>query len=132
MSGETNLDILLSSMEPKLIAGEFVFVSICMGKYGDYAQLYPIAMFTEQEGMTLVLPRAAAEQAKLPFESVFKCITLTVHSSLDAVGLTAAFANKLAEYDISANVIAGFYHDHIFVQSHKAQKALAALKEFAL
>jgi hypothetical protein len=49
---------------------------------------------------------------------------------LDAVGLTAAFANKLKDYDISANVIAGYYHDHIFVQHAVAEQALAALNEF--
>jgi hypothetical protein len=64
------------------------------------------------------------------FESVFSGITLTVHSSLDAVGLTAAVATKLAEYDISANVIAAYYHDHIFVQTEKSELALKALREF--
>ncbi|WP_229764900.1 ACT domain-containing protein, partial [Vibrio cholerae] len=44
---------------------------------------------------------------------------------------TAAFATKLAEHGISANVIAGYYHDHIFVQKEKAQQALQALGEFA-
>ncbi|WP_238326176.1 ACT domain-containing protein [Marinomonas sp. S3726] len=55
---------------------------------------------------------------------------MTVHSSLDAVGLTAAVATKLAEHDISANVIAAYYHDHIFVQKEKADAALQALKSF--
>ncbi|EEX37900.1 hypothetical protein VIB_002032 [Vibrio metschnikovii CIP 69.14] len=71
-----------------------------------------------------------AKAAQLKFDSVFSLITLTVHSSLEAVGLTAAFATKLASYGISANVIAGYYHDHIFVQSTLAEKALQALQEF--
>ena len=58
-------------------------------------------------------------------------ISLNVHSSLDAVGLTAAFSNRLAEYGISANVVAGFYHDHIFVHSELAEKAIRALGEIA-
>jgi hypothetical protein len=61
----------------------------------------------------------------------FKGISLTVHSSLDAVGLTAAFSSKLAEHGISANVFAGYYHDHIFVQSELAQSAIEALNEIA-
>ena len=62
---------------------------------------------------------------------MFKGITLTVHSSLDAVGLTAAVANKLTEKGISANVIAAYYHDHIFVQTEKAALAIEALNEFS-
>lgn len=131
MVGETNLDVLLQSMEPELVDGEFVFVTLKSKSYGDAADLEPIGMFSEQEGMTLIVPKLKAQAAKVEFESVFKCITLTVHSSLDAVGLTAAFANKLAEYDISANVVAGYYHDHIFVQTQHAEQAIKALKEFS-
>ena len=67
---------------------------------------------------------------QLAFESVFRGITLTIHSSLDAVGLTAAVSGKLAANNISANVIAAYYHDHIFVQTEKAELALKVLNEF--
>jgi hypothetical protein len=80
--------------------------------------------------LTLILPKLQAEQAELDYEGLFRMITLNVHSSLEAVGLTAAVSKKLAERDISANVVAAYYHDHIFVQSSKADAALAALKEF--
>ncbi|MEM0912593.1 MAG: ACT domain-containing protein [Pseudomonadota bacterium] len=128
MVGETNLERLLKSMQPTLIEGEFVFISIANATYGDLSHLQPIAMFCEEEGMTLVVPKASAEKAGLPYESVFKCITLKIHSSLDAVGLTAAFSNRLASEGISANVFAGYYHDHIFVQQDNAEKALQALQ----
>jgi hypothetical protein len=59
---------------------------------------------------------------------VFRCITLSVHSSLDAVGLTAVVATQLAAHNISANVIAAFYHDHVFVPAPHADAALAALQ----
>ena len=129
MSGKKNLKKLLDSMEPKLQDGEYVFTCIVDGRYGDAAELAPIAMFMEDEGMTLVVPRFSADQQGLKYESVFKCITLTVHSSLDAVGLTAAFSNKLADSGLSANVIAGFFHDHIFVEADCAERAMAALRE---
>ncbi|HBY88217.1 MAG TPA: transporter, partial [Colwellia sp.] len=32
--------------------------------------------------------------------------------------------------NISANVIAAYYHDHIFVQSEKAELALKVLNDF--
>ncbi|WP_133470900.1 ACT domain-containing protein [Paraglaciecola marina] len=128
MVGETNLEKLLRSMSPKLLPEEYVFCSV-EGRYGDFQELNPLAVYQESEGLTLVLLAKTAKANKLPFESVFKGITLTVHSSLDAVGLTAAVATKLAEKGISANVIAAYYHDHIFVQAEKAELAMAALGE---
>jgi hypothetical protein len=129
MAGITELDELLASMSPEVQSGEFVFCTVSKS-YGDYAELNPIASFTELEGLTLVLPFEKAEEANLPFEGKFKQITLTVHSSLEAVGLTAAVANKLADNGISANVIAAYYHDHVFVPSNKVTEALTALQEF--
>jgi len=129
MTGEKNLDKLLSAMSPALIAGEFVFCSFEKARYGDHSDLEPIAAFTESEGLTLVITKSNADKQEIKYESVFRCITLNVHSSLDAVGLTAAFSSKLAEHGISANVIAGYFHDHIFIQNEHAEKAIAAINE---
>ncbi len=130
MSGIKNLELLLQSMSPELMAGDYVFCTVD-GALSDYLSLEPIATFREPEGLTLVLEAEKAQQAGLESSALFSLITLTVHSSLEAVGLTAAFATKLAEHGISTNVIAGYYHDHIFVQKEKAQQALQALGEFA-
>ena len=129
MSGETDLDRLLSTMSPKLLDDEYVFCTMVNGRYGDYPELEPIALFVEEEGLTLVISKASAEQHGIPYEALFKAITLMVHSSLEAVGLTAVVATKLTEKGISANVIAAYYHDHIFVQADRAEEALAALDE---
>jgi hypothetical protein len=129
MIGETNLEILLATMSPNLMAEEYVFCSV-QGDYIDYNALSPLASFRESEGLTLVISKEMALAHQLPFESVFRGITLTIHSSLDAVGLTAAVSGKLAANNISANVIAAYYHDHIFVQSEKAELALKVLNEF--
>ncbi|MGJ8682364.1 ACT domain-containing protein [Paraglaciecola sp.] len=129
MVGETNLTKLLASMSPKLMVGEYVFCSV-QGEYAEFCKLSPLATFLEEEGLTLVLSKEVALANQLAFESVFKGITLTVHSSLDAVGLTAAISTKLAEKGISANVIAAYYHDHIFVQKEKAELAMQALGDF--
>lgn len=130
MAGETNLQKLLQSMKPEIQESEYVFCTL-KGVYGDYTDLNPIASFMEDEGLTLIITKAAALNAGIKFESVFKCITLTIHSSLDAVGLTAAVAGKLGEYGISANVVAAYYHDHVFVQAEKAEAAVKALSEFS-
>ncbi|WNC68631.1 ACT domain-containing protein [Thalassotalea nanhaiensis] len=129
MVGETNLSKLLGAMSPVLMPDEYVFCSV-QGEYRDFHELDPLASYREAEGLTLVISKEAAIANKLQFESVFRGITLTVHSSLDAVGLTAAVSTKLAEKGISANVIAAYYHDHIFVQSEKAELAIEALGEF--
>jgi hypothetical protein len=130
VAGEIDLITLLASMEPILLDEEYVFCTIRGAQYGDYTEISPLASYLESEGLTLLVTKDNAEKANLKYEGVFKGITLTVHSSLDAVGLTAAVANKLAEKGISANVIAAYYHDHIFVQAEKADMAIAALKEF--
>lgn len=129
MSGQKNLDKLLRNLSPVLLDGEFVFCSFGRASYGDYAELEPVAALQEAEGLTLVVPKQHADAQDLEYDSVFRAITLSVHSSLDAVGLTAAFAGKLGEHGISANVIAGYYHDHIFVPAADANRALAALAE---
>jgi hypothetical protein len=129
MTGELNLKNLLTSMSPELMDGEYVFCSFQNAQYGDYTVLEPIVTCLEQEGLTLVIPKSNADEHKVDYEFTYRRITLKVHSSLEAVGLTAAFSKKLTEHGISANVIAGFFHDHIFIRSDHAKKALEALKE---
>jgi len=126
-SGIAGLARLLAAMEPVLGEGEFAFCTLA--EPADVARLRPWATITETEGATVILPRADADQASLAYAGAFRRITLTVHSSLTAVGLTAAVATQLAKRGISANVVAGFYHDHVFVPAHQAEAALAALRE---
>lgn len=133
MAGETELNILLKDMSPNLRDGEFVFLTFSGKdyKYGDYGDLEPICFFQEEEGITLVVPKEIAVDRNLSFEDVFKSVTLTIHSSLNAVGLTGAFATKLASDGISANVVAGYYHDHIFVPTKDSERAISSLQELA-
>ena len=82
----------------------------------------------EEEGVTLILPQAIADNQQLKYEYIAGWITLRVHSSLAAVGLTAAFSQALAQQNISCNVVAGYYHDHIFVAESDVTRALAILQ----
>jgi len=129
MAGEEDLDTLLVLLEPSLLPGDFVFCTAANLKYGDFAELQPLASYQEEEGLTLVLAKQSADVAGLAYDSVFNCITLMVHSSLEAVGLTAAVSGKLAANGISANVMAAYHHDHVFVPENKAQLALQLLAE---
>jgi len=131
MAGEKDLDKLLAGCSPVLSADEFVFVSFPSSHYGDHSELSPIAFIVEDEGTTLVVPRSVADAHQFGYQSVFKRITLNIHSSLEAVGLTAAVSTALADNGISANVIAGFFHDHIFVPASIAGEALSVLRSKA-
>ena len=128
MSGEKDLEKLLKNMSPTLNEGEFIFIALPK-KYEDYLYLEPIGSFREEEGLTLIITKEKAIDNNIAVKDIFKFITLNVHSSLNAVGLTAAVASKLSLNGISANVIAAFYHDHIFIQSQYAEKALSLLLE---
>jgi len=124
MSGIVQLDQLLKNLNPILSTVEFVFCTINDAKYGDYSELHPISSFVEEEGLTLVMEKDVAESKGLKFGTVFNKITLQVHSSLDAVGLTAAVSSALCNGGISANMVAAYYHDHLFVPSDRSEEAL--------
>jgi hypothetical protein len=130
MSGERDLAVLLRSIQPELLEQDYVFVTFPDGSYGDGAHLLPIGAFQEKEGLTLIIPRQLAANNNIKVDTILKCISLKVHSSLEAVGLTAAISKVLANKNISANVVAGFFHDHVFVPADDAQKAMSALSQF--
>lgn len=80
MAGETDLSRLLASMQPQLLSGTFVFCTLAQWQHQDIARLQAFASFVEQEGLSLILPKARAEQHQLPFDGEFSCISLKVHS----------------------------------------------------
>jgi uncharacterized protein len=129
MQGEINLSNLIKNMQPILNEGQYIFCTVSSKNDLDFDKI--IHFFKEKEGFTTVVEKDYADEKGYAYSSSFAWITLLVHSSLEAVGLTAAFSNALAEYHISCNVVAGFYHDHIFVQQEFAQKAVDVLRELS-
>ncbi|GGG58984.1 ACT domain-containing protein [Hymenobacter glacieicola] len=129
MPGETNLTRLLRTMQPELQPGTYVFCTVTSLDGLEVADI--VGLFREQEGLTVILPQATADRLALPYTFVAAWLTLTVHSALEAVGLTAAFARVLAEAGVSCNVVAAYYHDHIFVAAADADKALRLLQQLA-
>ena len=126
VTGETNLRDLMRTLSPSIDDTEWVFATINAEVEVSLAP-YAIASFREAEGLTLVLPQSAAEDLE-NVSAPMSRITLEVHSSLEAVGLTAAVTGALAEEGISANVVAAYYHDHIFVPTASADRALTVLQ----
>lgn len=127
MLGETSLNVLLKTMQPMRHSEEYIFCTVANGTAYD-ASLRPIGLFQEEEGLTLILSRLQADAAGIPYSAVFVLITLTVHSSLEAVGFLAAIATQLASHGISVNPVSAFYHDHLFVPVAQAETAMALLQ----
>lgn len=130
MVGETDLSILLKSMQPILHEGEYVFCSVDPEEGLPFI-LDSIGIFREEEGLTLVLSRDCADTHNLSYSSVFRWITLSIHSSLDAVGFLATITSKLAQHGISVNPISAYYHDHLFIPTLRAQEVMELLQEFS-
>ncbi|MBS7233481.1 ACT domain-containing protein [Flavobacterium psychroterrae] len=129
MSGQKDLQQLLKSMKPEYNSGDYVF---CKVDNLENVNLNEVEMFfKEKEAVTLILKKELADALKLDYSVVMPWITLTVHSSLEAVGLTAAFSKALSEHEISCNVVAAFYHDHIFVNKKDTDKAMKILYSFS-
>ena len=127
MTGETDLSALLAGMTPELRPGRFVFTAV----HEPPAGARPLVTVVEDEGVTLVLRQDEADCLGLSYEYVAAMITLRVHSALEAVGLTAAVATRLAAAGISCNVVAGYFHDHLFVPIERGAEAVSLLVELA-
>ena len=131
MAGERNLAALLRDMKPEMGEGIFVFCTLA-----DDAKLpaaiTPLLTFREAEGTTLVIRQDEAERIGLRYQFASRLITLTVHSSLEAVGFLATITARLARAGISVNAVSAFYHDHLFVPDHRANEALALLQNMSV
>ena len=114
---------------PSLTDERWVFCTVA--RMPAHLPVAPLMTFREAEGLTLVLPKAAAESLGLQSSATFRQITLTVQSSLEAVGLTAAVSSALARAGIACNIVAAYHHDHLFVPEASAHKALEVLQSIS-
>lgn len=126
MTEERDLARLLAHMKPVVHQDLFVFCSFADGRIPP--SLKPITTVQEAEGLTAIVPSQQAAALGLPLRFESRLITLTVHSSLEAVGLLARVTSAIAAEGISCNVVSGYFHDHIFVRKEEAEAALAALQ----
>ena len=127
MAAVSDLPTLLRTMTPELAQETFVFCTLPALDGATFDTLSPVVIVREAEGVTVVVPLEAARSKGLEGSAPMKMISLTVNSDLAAVGLTAAFATALTEAGVSANVVVGYYHDHIFVPDHQAEDAMSAI-----
>ena len=129
MTAETDLTRLLHNMRPELNQGDYVFCSL--PTWDGPSPTGTIASFREREGQTFILPKTTADALGWEYPITCAWITLTVNSSLEAVGLTAAVSTALGRVGISCNMVAAYYHDHIFIPSQDATRAMHSLLELS-
>jgi len=127
MTPISDLSLLLASLDPVLNPGIYAFVSAPQSEI--LTSVSVVASIREAEGLSAVIAEADAVSLQLPVLLRVAWITLTVNSDLHAVGLTAAFASALSRAGVSCNVIAGAWHDHIFVPVDQAALAMSALQQ---
>ena len=128
MSGETDLKVLLKNSGPVLHEYAYVFCTLRRKAY-ERLPIKPLGLFFEAEGVSIIIREEQANELNLPYESVWACITLNVHSSLTVVGFLAAITNKLAQEGISVNPVSAYYHDHLFVPWERKADAMKVLCE---
>jgi len=125
MTGQTNLSEVLKSMQVSCDNIEYGFASV-KGHQINFDDRI-LGTFKENEGSTIIASKEYFEANDIQYEGPYAKLTIEVHTSLELVGLTAVLAKKLADNQISANVVAGYFHDHIFVQYAVRQKAIEAI-----
>ncbi len=127
VAAQTDLGTLLRTMQPELRPGRFVYTTLPVLPDG----IAVVASVLEDEGVSVVIEQSLANRLGLRYDYVAAMITLRVHSSLHAVGLTSAVASALADAGISCNVVAGNFHDHLFVPLDRSEQVLSVLHDLA-
>lgn len=126
VKGESDLQKLLAGMSPALDPRRYVFATSKDRERCNH--LSALMRFQEDEGETLILSEAIAQDIGIEHSSAYARITLGIHSALDAVGFLAAACSALAKEGISTNAVAAYHHDHIFVPVDHADDAMRILE----
>ena len=129
MRGEADLPTLLRSLGPVVDDELYTFATVSEDQPPNL--ITPLGLFREAEGMSIICSTKEAETLGLTHEGQFRKITFSIHSSLATVGLTARVSAALAARGIPCNIVAAFYHDHLFVPADRAADALEILSALA-
>lgn len=130
MSGERDLRRLTTGLAPRMRDQLYVYCTFAAPSLPP--GLTPVCTFVEDEGLAAIVEKQQAEAIGVPFELESRMITLTIHSSLEAVGFLAAVSGRLALADIPCNVVSAYHHDHLFIPKHLADRAMHVLADLGL
>ncbi len=119
-----------SRLNAVLLPGIYVYCSLPPGT--DIGGVAVAASIVEPEGISMVVQEqeAVARGWQVLFRAAW--IQFGLVSALDAVGLTAAVSQELAAAGIGCNMVAGAYHDHVFVPVERASEALEVLNRLRI
>ena len=123
---------LLATMNPSLHPEIFVFLTTKQSLEIVIPKLRPKMIFEEAEGYIIITSQDLADSHGFEYTFTCRMITLNVHSDLEAVGFLAAVSAKLTEYNISSNVVSGYFHDHLFIAVGKEETALDVLHNLSI
>jgi len=126
-SGEKDIATLIKHMQPVLDDDEMVFCTLAPKIAEDYMSLSQ-GYYVEPEGITVIIGRHLADLNGLPYDVVFRRISLKIHSSLEAVGFLARITEVLAAQGFSVNVVSAYFHDYLYIKTEEADNALNTLK----
>jgi uncharacterized protein len=129
MSGEKSHIRLQQMMAPDLRPETYVYCTFPDQRLP--IGLDPICTFREAEGLTAIVQQSQAVRANVKHIFEAKLITLTVHSSLEAIGFLALISTHLAKAGIPCNAVAAFHHDHLFIPVDRADDALSLLESLS-
>lgn len=130
--GETDLQAMLDGLTVTRRSDDVTVLRLPDAATGEIGLAGGVlALVAEDEGPTVVATVDEAERRGWPIDFVAAWLTLDVHSSLEAVGLTAAFSRALADAGIACNVVAGFHHDHLLVPVDCADDAVQILENLS-
>lgn len=117
-------------LNPILQPGTYVYCSLPCDV--DFRGATPVATIRESEGWSVIVTEqeAAARGWGVLFRAAW--IQFGLVSALDAVGLTATVSRALAVAGIGCNMVAGAYHDHVFVPVERASEALDLLNKLCI
>jgi len=126
--GEKDLARLLATLKVTTNPETFVFLTFPSSE-APPPTLFQQMSFREKEGLAVITTLASALEHGIK-DITFPCrmITCEVHSSLETVGFMAKTTDCLTNRGIGANCVAGYFHDHLFVEG-RVEDAVAALEE---
>ncbi len=128
MASPIDLRELLKIMKPKLQLGEWVFCVVSEVKF-RHMNIKALCTFKEKEGISAILDRPSADANSIQYSSMWRMISLSLHSNLEGIGMLAAISTRFAKEGIPLNIVSAYHHDHLFVPAKSVDRALAILKD---